>query len=282
MIKTNSELPLTMLKDYNIALNQYDFVLFHLIQQYKEYEDYFNRLRLSNPERLMILDNSAYEFYVKNEKLDLDEFEATIVDLMPDYFILPDVLMNLDATIKGTEKFLKEHDEALKVSKPLGVLQGNSYEDFDTCLQFYKDHNIEAIAIPFHNSFFKEKIGNNLEYSGIEYLFLQRYGYINEDIRYAIGRCMWVYQNKEKLDKIPYVHLLGSHCPYEKVVHERMYAHIDSMDTGYPVKCAIEGEILYKEDKKPNIIIDDFMTKEIHQDIKNLIRLNIMRFASGL
>lgn len=282
MININCELPLTMLNEYNNALNQYDFVLFHLLKQYPEYCKYFIDNQLHHPERTVILDNSAYEFYVQKKKLNLHEFEAAIVGMMPTYFILPDVLMNLEATLEGTERFLNEHKEALKVSKPLGVLQGNSYEDFDTCMEFYKNHNIAAIAIPFHNSFFKEKKEGRMEYKGIEYTFFQRYGYINEDIRYAIGRCMWVYQNKEKLDKFQYVHLLGSHCPYEKVIHEMLCAHIDSMDTGYPVKCGIEGELLYKEEQKPNIIIDDFMTKELPDDIKNLIRLNIMRFASSL
>ena len=57
----NSELPLTMLKE-NATLNEYDFVLFHLYQQHPEYRDYYKEMRRSNPKRLMIFDNSTYEY----------------------------------------------------------------------------------------------------------------------------------------------------------------------------------------------------------------------------
>ena len=70
MIKTNSELPLCMLHR-NIDLNSYDFVLFHLYKENEQYRNYYKNLRKNFAERLMIFDNSAYEFYVKGEPLDL-------------------------------------------------------------------------------------------------------------------------------------------------------------------------------------------------------------------
>ena len=50
------------------------------------------------------------------------------------------------------------------------------------------------------------------------------------------------------------------------------------MDTGYPVKCAIEGYELFKEPYKPNIIIDEFLNKELRFDCKQLICNNVTKF----
>ena len=81
-IKINSELPLTML-DRNVELNEYDFVLFHLYKAFPAYREYYKNLRKTHPDRTMILDNSAYEFFVKGEKLDLEEYANAVIDLCP-------------------------------------------------------------------------------------------------------------------------------------------------------------------------------------------------------
>jgi hypothetical protein len=50
------------------------------------------------------------------------------------------------------------------------------------------------------------------------------------------------------------------------------------MDTGYPVKCALEGYELGKEPHKPNVIIDEFLDKELDKGTKQLIRENVLKF----
>lgn len=52
------------------------------------------------------------------------------------------------------------------------------------------------------------------------------------------------------------------------------------MDTGYPVKCAIEGEVLGREKSKPNIIIDDFMLDEFSMSEQRLIEDNVNTFKN--
>ena len=74
-----------------------------------------------------------------------------------------------------------------------------------------------------------------------------------------MGRIQFVRDAALLLKKFDHVHLLGSHCPYEKRMHPDW---IKTFDTGYPVKCGIAGCELFKESVKPDIIIDDFMTKE--------------------
>lgn len=277
----NSELPLTML-DKNLELNEYDFVLFHLCRQYPEYKDYYKQLRSTHPDRLMILDNSAYEFFVKGETLDVAEYIDLIQELAPDFYILPDILMEKQATLDGVFNFMLYNkinvDNAFRFSKtpqPLAVAQGNSAEDLFDCLLKYRDGGIKNVAIPFHNSFYKN-------YEGCVAMNLYntwrlQFGQLTEDHKYAIGRIEFVRDAALLLKTFEYVHLLGSHCPWEKCFHPLF---VQSIDTGYPVKCGIEGYELFREPAKPNIIIDDFMTKPLSDDQTTLIVNNVKKFKS--
>ena len=273
MILTNSELPVTML-DKNLELNQYDFVLFHLMLSNKEYRDYYFSMRKIHPERLMILDNSGYEFFIKSQELDVDAYKKLIKDLKPDYFILPDILMDRDGTIDKTIRFLVHEYENTWHAKPIAVIQGNTPHEMYQCITTYQAVGIKNIAIPFHNSFFKVYGG---EYDG---LFRAKYGVdsINDDMAYASGRVSFVQNYLANLKGFEYIHLLGSHCPWEKAIYRNINLNINSMDTGYPVKCAIEGHELFKEPKKPEIIIDDFMEDHLDNSVKELIIKNVTMF----
>lgn len=281
-IKINSELPLTML-DRNLDLNEYDFVLFHLYKEYPEYRAYYKQLRETHPDRIMIFDNSAYEFFVKNEKLDLEEFAHAVIDLCPDFYILPDKLMDKDETLQQTYTFLAYYETQIikafsntgkHTPKPLAVAQGNSARELFDCLLKYHEDGIRNVAIPFHNSFFKE------EYSPV-YANRMRleFGKLTDDHRYMLGRHWFLASAKLLLQSFSYVHLLGSHCPFEKRLYEEAnWDFIRSIDTGYPVKCAIAGYELFKEPEKPNIIIDEFMTAPLTNKQKALIDINIYKF----
>lgn len=283
-IKINSELPLTML-DRNLELNEYDFVLFHLYKEYPEYRNYYKELRETHPNRTMIFDNSAYEYFVKGETLNLGEFSDAVIDLRPDYYILPDKLMDKEETLDKTSAFLALYETKIIkafantgkiVPKPVAVAQGNSTDDLYDCLLRYYANRIRNVAIPFHNSFFK--CGHN---DMDEYLIRLTFGGITEDHRYMLGRVKFIKDAQLLLKKFEYVHLLGSHCPIEKKWYEdRGVNFIKSIDTGYPVKCAIAGYELYKEPEKPNIIIDDFMTTPLTDKQKMLIDININKFKS--
>ena len=56
---TNSELPNTLLH-LNMELNDYDFVLYHLLKSNEKYKQWAYNQRKNHPNRMMILDNSAY------------------------------------------------------------------------------------------------------------------------------------------------------------------------------------------------------------------------------
>lgn len=269
---TNSELPISLLK-YNLELNDYDFVLFHLLKSNSEYREYYYNMRRVHPERLMILDNSAYEFFIKGEILDLDEFKYYIEDLQPDYYILPDVLMDQKKTLDGVELFLKKYNIESKNAfnpKPLAVAQGNNNEELLDCILRYNELNIEYIGIPFHLSFYKTyPIKDDISHE-----FMCEYGECNEDLLYAMGRASWIRDNENIFKHFDKVHILGSHCPLEKLFYKDLY----SMDTGYPVKLGIVGKKLFEEKQKPNIIIDDFLDDRLSENQINLIKTNIELF----
>lgn len=254
-ININCELPLGMLKSHNTKLNDMDFVLFHLFQHYPDsYGKYYLDLRKSknnsDNRRIMILDNSAYEFYIKGEELDWDAYINTIYKLKPDYFILPDTLMNYQKTIEETTSFLtidyaneiKELKEKYNI-RPMAVLQGNSTLDFLNCIMSYADLGIKSIAIPFHNSFLADDYG---KLSDIDWGSFSKYNLdlpknqktekvesenrkemdgstkivdklVDKlDNNYARGRINWIRRYYHFLNRFfDYIHLLGSHNPGE-------------------------------------------------------------------
>ena len=259
----------------NIDLNSYDFVLFHLYKENEQYRNYYKNLRKNFTERSMIFDNSAYEFYVKGEPLDLTEYYNAILDLKPDYYILPDVLMDYDKTMFGVRRFLYlcNTDEMRECgSKPLAVAQGDSVIELQRALTYYLNLGIDAIAIPFHNSFFKRmEVDDDIYWD-----FCEEFGGDNVDANYAMGRVQFMRDNEDLLKRFNHVHLLGSHQPFEK----KYYKQWQTMDTGYPVKCAILGVELGKDFEKPNIIIDDFLDKDLDDQTKLLIESNVLTFKN--
>lgn len=287
MIKINSELPVQLL-NRNLMLNDYDFVLFHLFEINEQYRKYFLNMRATRPDRKMILDNSAYELYVNGKELNIDDFVSCIRFLDPDYYILPDTLMDKEKTLNSVRTFVDAYKDVLNMdggwSTPIAVLQGNSPGELMDCYNAYMAMGIDHIAIPFHNSFFKEMGKNNSIslHTSIVNKFADKYNItpdeITDDMWYAIGRIKFIYGYGWVLSGAKYIHLLGSHCPLEKQFYSMQ--NIESMDTGYPVKCAIEGYELFKEPHKPNIIIDDFVNKDIYAPVRNLIMTNVWKFKN--
>ena len=91
-----------------------------------------------------------------------------------------------------------------------------------------------------------------------------------------MGRVQFMRDNEDLLKRFNHVHLLGSHQPFEK----KYYKQWQTMDTGYPVKCAILGVELGKDFEKPNIIIDDFLDKDLDDQTKLLIESNVLTFKN--
>lgn len=281
-IKICSELPIPVLLRDNLRLNEYDFVLFHLYDSCPEYKQYYLNIRKTHPERLMIFDNSAYEYFVKGEELNVPKFIEAIIELRPDIYIVPDKLMDMSTTLILKDVFFNTWTNMLHggeimddewfwniVSRPMVVVQGNTNKEMTHCLVEYYNSNYSVdtpetyIAVPFHNSFFADMFDTG-----------------DKDLDYAMGRRRWFTENVGLFRMFKYVHLLGSHKPSEKCwYHEGI---VKTFDTAYPIKCAYAGYELGKEPKKPDILIDDILDKEPDTETMVLIDENMRIFRDPL
>lgn len=281
-IKICSELPIPVLLKDNLRLNEYDFVLFHLYDTNPLYKEYYLHMRKTHPERLMIFDNSAYEYFVKDEELNIPKFIKAIIELKPDIYIVPDKLMDMHATLSLRDIFFNTWTNMLHegevmtdewfwqiASRPMVVVQGNMSREMTHCLVEYYNSNYSCdtpetfVAVPFHNSFFAEMFDTG-----------------DKDEDYAKGRRKWFMENVGLLRMFKHVHLLGSHKPYEKGwYHEGI---VKTFDTAYPIKCAYAGHRLGWEPRKPDILIDDILNNEPDAETMTLIDENMKTFRDPL
>lgn len=221
----------------------YDFVLHHLLDNptyHNWYKARSTRTRGALPggsTRIMILDNSAYEYFIRGEELDVEHFIKCIEDLQPDYYLLPDVLMDKEKTMQMVKDW-----PGTTVGIGIPVLQGNSIEDFRECLSLYKSLGYNYIAIPFHNRFlwnFPQATADPVM-TGTP-----------DDLRYAVGRRLLLHKLEKDLEGMS-VHLLGTHHPIEFAELPRF---VKTIDTAYAVKQGVVGRGLY--DQKAHVLIDD-------------------------
>lgn len=221
------------------ASTDYDFILHHLLDNpaYRNWYKGSPRTRGALPggsTRMKILDNSAYEYFIRGEELDVEHFIKCIEDLQPDYYLLPDVLMDKEKTLEMVKDW-----PGTTVGTPIPVLQGNSIEDFRECLSLYKSLGYNYIAIPFHNRFLWELGGNPIMTDA------------PDDLRYAVGRRILLSKLSKDLEGFS-VHLLGTHHPIEFTELPRF---VKTIDTAYAVKQGVSGRGLY--DQKAHVLIDD-------------------------
>lgn len=280
-MQINCELPLPMIREWNEKLNQFDLVLFHLFNSNPDYKEYFINLRkkhTQNTPRRMIMDNSAWEFMIRGKTHELGLFRDAVRELIPDYFIIPDVLGNMDKTMDYVLSEMHHWDQGDygTHSYPIAVIQGNSIEEFWNCIQDYLRLGIKCVALPYDIEFFR-----SYAHAGTltEKVFRLVYNtpILTPDMEYALGRLEIITLLKSELQKFEYIHVLGSHCALDKLFLEHIPGlQIRSMDTSYPVKIALKKWCLFREQYKPKIVIDDIGSNHLSPEIQELIITNII------
>lgn len=300
--QTSCEVPNSLL-EYNLSLNDFDFVLYHLYRSNPTYKNYYNRIRKFRHIRECILDNSAYEFSINGQEFDLDEFMLSISELKPDKIIAPDSLGDLQKTIEDLQEFFElcVLRDPLEIRGSSGgqnykdhimpVAQGNSSGQLIESLYEYAYGGYSNVCIPFHNPAFLEDSLTTVPLDIFYYVKKTKKGCLDD--KYALGRARFIKDNIEFLeDYFDRIHLLGSHNPAEKKIlrssigpllpepSELTDPLLITMDTGYPVKCGIAGIELGSETEKPELILDDFIETELDSETKNLIIQNIYKFRT--
>ena len=212
-MKIAHEAPLSIF-DKVQALTDYDYALVHLFEENEEYYNTFVKAKKDGRE--VLLDNSIFELGTAFES---DTYADWIVKLKPDWYIVPDVLDNANATIDSFDSFMLTYPDL--PGKVIGVAQGSTYDELVACYRYMAyDSRVDKVAMSFNHPFFqtmKPPLGNKY------YRMMRgRQKVIADMLRDNII-------NKDK----PH-HLLGCGLPQEFEEYKN-HKWIDSMDTSNPV-----------------------------------------------
>jgi len=244
-------------------LTDYCYCLVHLLEENKDYLQYFRDTKAKN--RKTIMDCSLFEL---GEAFDSKKYYEWLLEIQPDEYILPDVWQNHEENVKSFKDFTKNYDLSALRGKKIGVLQGKSWQDFENAYQFMEE-NADKVAISFGYEF---------------YLQIQQSTNANKAQKLADGRKELIHHllHKNLLNVNKPHHLLGCGIPLEFEYYKlRNYSFIDSIDTSHPVisgyfkKDYEQEENLY--DKNPQKMVDIF-EEDITNDQTNLIVKNIRIF----
>ena len=148
-MKLSCEIPVAHLKKITPSTD-YDFIIASHCIHNPEYKEFFINLRKEEPQRYSILDNGAFE---EGKAIDSDVYIELIHTLKPNMLVLPDVVNDMNGTLNASQAFMIDHDELLKegLYAVMGVLQGNSVEEYLHCLKEYNEYDvIDTIGIPYH------------------------------------------------------------------------------------------------------------------------------------
>ena len=125
MVKVSHELPNNMLH-MSKEINDYEYCLPHLLDQNKDYLDYFTQFKKDG--RYIIMDNSLHEL---GEAYAKDRLMHWLYELKPNEFIVPDVWENQIATIANAEKWINIGIPPM--TKKVAVVQAESFEEAVAC-----------------------------------------------------------------------------------------------------------------------------------------------------
>ena len=239
-MKVSHEVPRCLLLASQ-EFNDYDYCLPHLLDEDKEYLDYF--IEAKKQGRYIVMDNSLHEL---GEAYKWDRLRHWIWELKPNEFIVPDEWMDYTQT-QVYAKFWKGYSFPEDCT-PVAVVQGKDFVDAWKSFRALKDLGYEKIAISYGATWYNDY-----------------FPHVNKDLGKALGRLKFVSEMvKDKLiSDYDSIHLLGCAVPQEFGWY-RDCKFIKSIDTSNPVMAALEGT-LYTEGgltTKPTANMND------HFDVK--------------
>lgn len=267
MIRVSFESPLDIIDN---SYNDYDYCLCHLLEENKEYKDYFY-----NTKKNILLDNSIFEL---GTAFDIHKFYDIVLDLKPNEYIVPDVLDNGYETIKQFEEWNKITDNK-KVGTKIGVVQGRTLEEFIYCYR-YMSENADKIALSFNCEIYNHLVfvsdngynetGNNYNQKDL-YTWYKARPYM---IRLLQKLGIWNFNKPH--------HLLGCAFASEFFDNIELYnnSSIDTLDTSNPVVAGYSG-LKYTNhgiDTKPKLKLYTIMDNKLTEQQKQLINYNTTLF----
>lgn len=256
MIKISHEVPKCLLT-VSVSFNDYQYCLPHLLDQDETYRKHFYNFKKSGG--YIIMDNSLHEL---GEAYDHKRLMYWVNELQPDEFIVPDVWMDAQSTIKNAQEWFK-FDYPSNTTL-VAVVQSKNFKEAEACYLALKDIGYEKIAFSYSADWYTEKFKE-----------------LTIDKAKMYGRISAVKQmfHNGVIKKYDRVHLLGCSLPQEFGWYENC-PYIESIDTSSPVMAALEG-IKYDEtglDIKPKANMNDYFDIDLKNVDLNLVLHNVKMF----
>ena len=224
MIKIYHEAPKSIFKEIQ-QVTDGDYCLVHLCEEDPEYLDLFKQAKTAGRE--IILDNSIFEL---EEAFDAEKFAQWVLELKPDWYIVPDALEDAKKTVQQMTEWNYKYKNL--PGKKIGVVQGKTYEQIKLCYEYMdKIANVDMIAISFDYSYYTES-----------------FPHPNKLVSWCFGRAKLLGDllRDGVINTNKKMHLLGCSLPQEFSLYSQ-YDWIYSLDTSNPVVHGIKG-IEYRED----------------------------------
>lgn len=270
MTLISHEIPKSLFPLHDL-INDYPYVLAHLVGVDKEYTDYYTE-KCKNSS-YSILDNSAFEL---GKSVDYDVLLKAAEIIKPTHLVIPDSVNNCKETIQFTQDFLDYLDANFESKygvpyKLIAVLQGTNMEELWKCLnhiirQKIKYPFIDTVALPFDTI------------PGTDY----------HNIRVTVFRQM----KDVLLDNGLKVHLLGlqNYSEYYLYTEREKETLIRSVDSSAPiiygwngVKFGFGGTNIPKPKEKLADNLDRVISnKELESIIHNVIQIRKIIKGKGL
>lgn len=254
-MKISHEVPIDLFNK-STGFNDYPYVLGHLIKQNSEYREFYKyQLKKTG---FSILDNSAFEL---GKSIPFEELISVARNLRPTHLVLPDTVHNKSKTLNDSENFLIEFGTELKLLgiTPMGVVQGDSFQELTDCITFYLKLGVSYIAIPFDCI-------KDTDYSIIRFLFFKK-------LKESIGVSL--------MKKLKF-HFLGIENPQEMLLYSKEEKElITSIDSSSPILHGVCGNRFTQwgtNSPKPKIKLADNLELEFSKESLELVKNNINYF----
>lgn len=211
-ILVSHEIPKVLLP-YHDLINNFSYVLAHLLGEDEEYSDFYKK-KLQEDE-YSILDCSTFEL---GKSIDSNELWDLACEYEPTHLVLPDKLHDKDFTIEESTKFIEKHGNNDITIKFIGVVQGQTFDDLiECCNVFYNHSKIDTIAIPF------DCLPNSVDNIVPRVIFFREY-------LLPFLSSKFINHNYKK------IHFLGVQSPSELLLYsEQEKQKIYSIDTSSPI-----------------------------------------------
>jgi hypothetical protein len=245
MVKMFHESPLSIFNDIQ-QVTDGDYALVHLFDENPEYFEVFRHAVESGRE--VILDNSIFEL---GTAFDSDRYAYWINELRPTWYIVPDVLEDMQGTLDSFYRFKQTY--SYLPGKVIAVAQGKTLAEMLLCFEtLHNDPYVDMVAISFDLAFYEDLTSRLSENTAGKHKLNQllAHGFDPKLASWMIGRLIAmdvldVLYNNNTFHKP--VHLLGCALPIEGTTYNQTQVGQDtpsfiySTDTSNPVMAGYDG-----------------------------------------